>query len=177
VTPEPKETRTGSRDAVDDMLAQWREERPDLDPTGMAVVLRVGLLAGVFADRLKDILAPAGLAPWEYDVLSALRRSDPRRGLSPTELCRSAQLTSGAMTHRLDRLEERGLVRRRTARDDRRGVRVSLTPRGRRLVDGIVGARMADAAESLGALGRVETRELTRLLRRLSASLEGEAEG
>ena len=177
MTPEPKETRTGSRDAVDDMLAQWREERPDLDPTGMAVVLRVGLLAGVFADRLKDILAPAGLAPWEYDVLSALRRSDPRRGLSPTELCRSAQLTSGAMTHRLDRLEERGLVRRRTAREDRRGVRVSLTSRGRRLVDGIVGARMADAAESLGALGRVETRELTRLLRRLSASLEGEAEG
>jgi DNA-binding MarR family transcriptional regulator len=173
VSPEKQEQ---ARDAVDEMLAQWRAERPDLDSGGMAVVLRVGLLAGVFGERLKGILAPAGLAPWEYDVLSALRRSDPRRGLSPTELCRSAQLTSGAMTHRLDRLEERGLVRRRSASEDRRGIRVSLTPRGRRLVDGIVGARMADAARSVEGLSRAETRELTRLLRRLSAALEEGAE-
>lgn len=154
------------------MLQQWRVERPDLDSSGLAVVLRVGVLAGVFGERLKRILAPAGLAPWEYDVLSALRRASAREGVSPGELCRSAQLTSGAMTHRLDRLEERGLVRRRAAPRDGRGVRVRLTPRGRQLVDSILGARMADAGDSLGALSRRDARELTRLLRALCGGLE-----
>lgn len=159
-------------DAVDQMLAQWQAQRPDLDSSGMAVVLRVLLLSGVFSERLKETLAPAGLAPWEFDVLSALRRAGGSGGLTPKELCKSAQLTSGAMTHRIDRLEERGLVRRRSSRTDRRSVFVALTARGRALVDGIVGARMADAAESLGALGREERQELARLLRTVSKGLD-----
>jgi DNA-binding MarR family transcriptional regulator len=157
-------------DTVDEMLAQWGRQRPDLDSSGMAVVLRVLLLSGVFAQRLKGVLAPAGLAPFEYDVLSALRRAG--RGVSPKELCRSAQLSSGAMTYRIDRLEERGLVRRRTDPQDRRGIAVELTSRGLALVEGILGARMADAAESLRPLTRREVRELARLLRIVSKSLE-----
>lgn len=154
------------------MLQQWRQERPELDPSGLAVVLRVSALAGVFAERLKQILAPHGLAPFEYDVLSALRRNEPGPGLSPTELCRTAQLTSGAMTHRLDRLEGRGLVERHSTLEDRRGLRVSLTRAGRQLVDSVVGARMADAALSLSALDASEAERLADLLRRLYSEHE-----
>ena len=49
---------------------------------------------------------------------------------------------------------------------------MALTPRGRALVDGILGARMADAAESLGTLNGKERRELARLLRSVSKGLE-----
>jgi DNA-binding MarR family transcriptional regulator len=159
-------------DSVDRLLQQWRQERPELDPSGLAVVLRVTALAGVFAERLKHILAPHGLAPFEYDVLAALRRNEPGPGLSPTALCRTAQLTSGAMTHRLDRLETRGLVERHSTPEDRRGVRVSLTTAGRRLVDSVVGERMADAARSLGRLDAAEAQRLADLLRRLNAEHE-----
>ena len=159
------------RDLVDEMLAQWANERPDLDSSGMAIVLRIQILAGVFADRLKDALAPSGLAPWEFDVLSALRRAG-KPGLSPTDLCESAQLTSGAMTHRLDRLEEAGLVRRRASREDRRSVTVALTAKGRRLIDEVIGARMADAADAVAGLSRKERTELIRLLRAASVGLD-----
>lgn len=159
------------RDAVDEMLDQWRRERPDLDSSGMGVVLRIQILAGIFADRLKETLAPSGLAPWEFDVLSALRRAGPD-GLSPTELCESAQLTSGAMTHRIDRLEEPGFVQRRAAEDDRRSIRVVLTSKGRAVVDEVIGARMADAYRSVAALGRKRRAELVRLLRAVSVSLD-----
>ena len=161
-------------DAVDGMLRQWKRQKPDLDSSGMAVVLRIMLLSGQFLDRLKDILEPAGLATWEYDVLSALRRAGPGVGVRPTELCKSAQLTSGAMTHRLDRLEERGLLRRESRTQDRRSIGVFLTPRGKKLVDSIVGARMVDAAECLGALKKKQRRELARLLRAVSAGFENE---
>lgn len=157
---------------MDRLLQQWRQERPELDPSGLAVVLRITALAGVFAERLKHILAPHGLAPFEYDVLAALRRNEPGPGLSPTALCRTAQLTSGAMTHRLDRLETRGLVERHSTPEDRRGVRVSLTPAGRELVDSVIGERMADAARSLGGLDAADAQRLTDLLRRLNSEHE-----
>lgn len=150
-------------DEVDEMLAQWGEERPDLDSSGMAVVLRIFSLAGTLSERLKSLLATTELAPFEYDVLSALRRAG-REGATPKTLCRSAQLTSGAMTHRLDRLEDRRLVRRRRDREDRRSVTVVLTARGKKVVDAILGARMRDAAESLSALSNAQRRELARLL-------------
>ena len=157
---------TRQRDAVDEMLEQWARERPDLDSAGMGIVLRIQFLAGIFSSRLKEVLRPFGLAPWEFDVLSALRRAGSS-GLTPKDLCEAAQLTSGAMTHRIDRLEEPGYVRRRHDRADRRSINVTLTPKGRNLIDKVIGARMVDAAESVASLGKRQRGELAALLRAL----------
>ena len=54
-------------------------------------------------------------------------------------------LTSGAMTHRLDRLETSGWIERRPDPDDRRGVKVHLTKSGRDLVDRAIEARFEEA--------------------------------
>ncbi len=155
-------------DAVDKMLGQWSRERPDLDSTGMAIVLRILMHAGALADRLKVTLAPMGLASWEFDVLSALRRSSGEGGLTSKDLCESAQLTSGAMTHRLDRLEERGFIRRKTRKSDRRSILVTLTPRGTSLVDKAIEQRMADAADCMRGLTKTDQRKLIVLLRALA---------
>lgn len=156
------------------MLQDWRVQRPDLDAAAMGIVLRVLRTARELEDRLKAALEPHGLAPFEFDVLSALRRAGPDGARSAGELCRAAQLTSGAMTHRLDQLEERGFVLRREGAGDRRRVTVALTPAGRAAIDAAIVARMADAAACVADLPRGDRRELERLLRALGASMEGD---
>lgn len=160
-------------DFIDAVLDQWRGERPDLDLSGMAVVLRVQQLAGHFEEDLAELLEPEGLRPWEFHVLAALRRAG---ALTPKELCRSAQLSSGAMTHRLDRLEERGVLTRATNPSDRRSVLVELTVAGRELVDGILEERVARARKLLEGLPRSGREELAGLLHEVLVRVDPHAE-
>ncbi|MER7035643.1 MarR family winged helix-turn-helix transcriptional regulator, partial [Streptomyces albidoflavus] len=70
-----------------------------------------------------------------FDVLATLRRSPAPHRLTPADLMRSAMVTSGAITQRLDRLEARELVVRTRREGDGRSVYVSLTEAGRELID------------------------------------------
>jgi len=162
-----------SQDSVDKLLEQWREERPELDVSGLGLVVRVELLAKRFKRGTAEGLAALGLKPWEYDVLSALRRQGPPYELPATELARSSLLTTGAMTTRVDQLEARGLVRREPDPDDRRGVRVVLTATGVSLVDEAFKARLAAADSSLDGLRNRDRKVVETGLRKLMASLEG----
>lgn len=167
----PAAMQNSVKDEVDEILAQWRQERPDLDPTGMGVVLRVLQLSGIFSSRLDEVLAPSDLAPFEFEVLSALRRADEGEGLTATELCAAAQVTSGTMTHRLDRLEERELIHREPAEHDARALAVTLTTKGQRLVDGVLADRMEDARICVEKLTQKDRRTLNRLLRTILVSV------
>jgi DNA-binding MarR family transcriptional regulator len=116
---------------------------------------------------LKGVLAPFGLDNWSFDVLAALRRQGEPYHLSPTQLRRAALLTSGAMTNRIDRLEERNLVERLADPNDRRALRVHLTPEGLRLVDEAIEVRFRAAEELASRLTDEEMDQLTSLLRKL----------
>jgi DNA-binding MarR family transcriptional regulator len=86
-------------------------------------------------------------------------------------------VSSGTMTHRLDKLERRALIERRPDPGDRRGIRVLLTPDGRRLVDRAVEAHVALQARLLAGLSARERDRLADLLRRLGFSIEAHAPG
>lgn len=154
-------------DEVDRLLNQWAHERPELDCATLGVVVRVLLLAKVFRLSAERALAPLDLKLWEYDVLSALRRQGPPFQLPATGLARASMLTSGAMTNRIDRLEERGLVVRATDPADRRCVNVRLTERGRRLTDAAIEARLAASDRQLARLAPAERRAVTDGLRKV----------
>ncbi len=124
------------RDEVDHIVDAWQRERPDLDTRPMQVLSRVSRLARHLDRARRAAFAAHALEPWEFDVLSALRRSGPPYQLSPGRLVTETMVTSGTMTNRVDRLTERGLVSREPDPADRRGVLVTLTPAGRRAVDG-----------------------------------------
>ena len=160
------------RDTVDRAIEDWGRERPDVDAQGLGVASRIVLLAKLFGSRDKRALAPLRLAPWAADVLLALRRQGPPYELSPTRLRKYAVLTSGAMTTRLDRLEEAGYVRRRMDPQDRRGILVSLTEAGRELADRAVEARLGELHRALGALGEGERGVVESALRRLLVGLQ-----
>lgn len=156
-------------------MAAWRRERPDLDPAPLEVFSRVSRLA-VLADReRRSAFAAHQLEPWEFDVLSALRRAGSPYALSPGALLRATLVTSATMTHRVDRLTGAGLVTRAPDPDDRRGVLVTLTDTGRRRVDAALADLVAAEETLLDGLGRTERRELAALLRRLLLPLESSA--
>jgi DNA-binding MarR family transcriptional regulator len=82
--------------------------------------------------------------------------------------------TSGAVTNRLHRLERRGLVTRVPDPHDGRGLKVRLTPRGRRLIDRAAPPHLASERDLLQALSGAEQQTLARLLKKLLLSIEGE---
>src|SRR5260370_24443997 len=81
-------------------------------------------------------------------------------------------VTSGTMTNRIDRLAEKGLVRRIPDPEDRRGILVELTEQGRELIDSALIAHVANEALLLQPLSREEQHTLAALLRKWLASLE-----
>ena len=100
------------RDEVDDLVAAWQAERPDLDVQPLQVLSRVSRLARHLDRARRTAFATHGLESWQFDVLSALRRQGPPYQLSPGALLRATLVTSGTMTNRLNHLEQRGLIRR-----------------------------------------------------------------
>ena len=116
-------------DAVDRIIGQWNEVRPELDSSPIGVIGRLSRLSRLVERRLAENFAHHGIESWMYDVLATLRRSGPPYELTAGELVRQTMVTTGAITNRIDRLEQRGLVERASA-EDRRKVIVRLTKAG-----------------------------------------------
>jgi DNA-binding MarR family transcriptional regulator len=157
-------------DEIDRIVEQWNRERPDLDvsPTHtLQRITRLSLLQGV---SFAGVFGRYGISFGEYLVLAALRRAGPPYRMNPTKLFNSVILSSGAMTNRLDRLEELGLVERAPDPNDRRGRLVALTDRGRELVDAAVVDHLENEERLLGALDERERQQLSGLLRKLLSS-------
>ncbi|MEU7899078.1 MarR family transcriptional regulator [Nonomuraea sp. NPDC049152] len=154
-------------DEVDRLVTSWQQERPDLDVTPLQVLSRVSRLARHLDRARRASFAEYDLEPWEFDVLTALRRAGKPYELSPGALLRATLVTSGTMTNRIDRLEQAGLVRRRPDPEDRRGVLVSLTDDGRARVDAAFADLLRRERELLAGLGPDEQKVLADLLRTL----------
>ena len=153
------------QDAVDRIVEQWTARRPDLDSSPIGVIGRVSRLSRLVDRRLAENFAHFGLENWMYDVLATLRRSGPPYELTAGMLVRRTMVTTGAITNRIDRLAERGLVERSADADDRRRVIVRLTADGLALVDEVATAHMAVEHEILGGLSPRQRDELADLLR------------
>ena len=121
---------------------QWHRERPDLDPTSMAVLARLTRAHVAATVAIEDTLREFGVNRGEFDVLASLRRAGEPFRLSPGELASAMVLSPSAMTNRLERLATRGLVERRPDPADGRHGIVDLTAAGKDLVDRAVGAHV-----------------------------------
>lgn len=156
-----------TRDHVDRVLAQWHNERPDIEVSPMGIVGRVKRLAHLFERATRENFAESGLEPQEFDVLASLRRTGSPYRLSAGRLGRAMMVTSGTVTNRIDGLETAGLVRRIDDPDDRRGVLIELTPRGLRRVDSVLERHLDTERRLIAALTKGQQGHLATLLRRL----------
>jgi DNA-binding MarR family transcriptional regulator len=167
---------TGKKDRIDQSLEKATRQRPDLPLDGAAITLRLLLLGKLVEQRMNTSLADYDMQMWELDVMAALLREGPPYALSAGDLARNTLITCSGMTHRLDRLQQRGLVSRAPSDQDRRQVMVSLTDTGRRLADKTVSIRANDAHELMGVFSEEERCQLETLLRRLLLLLEDAVE-
>jgi len=158
------------RDPFDTVREQWGQERPDLDASGLEVLWRISYIHKHLRKSTGRKLSKFDLPNWAFDVLANLRRQGPPFELSPSALAEATMLTSGAMTNRLDRLEDDGLVERHPDPDDRRGLSVRLTEKGRGIVDRALEIRFQHANEALAPLSEPERVQLVDLLRKLVAA-------
>ena len=162
------------RDHVDLVIEQWHHAKPELDTRAMGIVGRIFRLAEIMEQQTSNVLAEHGLTQWEFDVLGTLRRQGKPYSLTPTALMAATLLSSGAMTNRINRLEERGYVERTPSADDRRSFQVSPTPRGLRAIDAAMAPRFAEATAAVKSLSAKERSLLTDLLRKLSLAVESD---
>ena len=163
---------TTLRDEVDDLVAAWQAQRPDLDVEPLQVLSRISRLARHLDIARRGEFASHELESWAFDVLSALRREGPPFQLTPGALLRATLVTSGTMTNRIDRLADADLVRREPDPSDRRGVLVTLTDRGRERVDAALADLLHSERALLTGLDRRERRQLADLMRTLLAPFD-----
>ena len=159
-------------DPVDAILAQWQRERPDLDVSPMGIIGRMGRLAKHLERSIQETVSDFGLNGGEFDVLATLRRSGGPYQLSPTGLFNALMVSSGTMTHRIDRLEQAGLVQRMDDPNDRRGTLIQLTSKGFNTIEKAVEAHVTNGHRLLIVLDETEREVLAQLLSKLLISFE-----
>jgi DNA-binding MarR family transcriptional regulator len=159
-------------DPVDVILGQWHKERPDLDVSPMAILGRMRRLSKYLERSIQETVSDFGLNGGEFDVLATLLRSGQPYQLSPTDLFNTMMVSSGTMTHRIDRLEQADLVKRTPDPSDRRGMLVQLTDKGFNTIEQAVEAHVANGHRLLIVLDEAERKVLAQLLRKLLISFK-----
>lgn len=159
------------RGPVEVMIERWERERPDLDASSLQIIARLSRLARAIDEDAAAVLQEYSLTDVEFQLLAAIRTA-PEGRAAPRTLLQPLMVTSGGLTNRIDRLETAGWVVRAPNPDDRRGVFLELTARGRELVDRVTAAYLRNQGELLReALTAGERTRLAPLLRKLLDSL------
>ena len=159
-------------DSVDVCIADVASRYDAIDPEVEGVVDRISSINKQLGRGFEETLADHGLSYGEYKLLLRLATRTKDNRMSAGDLSRSLMLSSGAMTNRLDQLEKAELIRRVRDTQDRRGVQVELTGKGKAAIDGAVTEQAAKEIDVLSVLSKTELGNLNKLLRKVLTSLE-----
>jgi len=161
-------------DRLDEKLGVWKREIPGLDVPTEGIVERIQILARYFDRSMDETLAEFDMDRRAYWLIGHLRYYGPPYRSSPGQLAEEMHLSSGAMTNRLDRLEEVGFIRRLPDPNDRRGTLIEPTEAGHAAWERCTGAQAQREALIAAALSESEKVQLHSLLRRLQGAFPAE---
>jgi DNA-binding MarR family transcriptional regulator len=154
-----------------DIAAAWQRELPGVRTESIEIITPVWRIAKVLADDRRRTLAALGVDPSTLDLLSVIRRSGPPYELTTREITRRTMITAGAVSQRVARAEQAGLVERSPSSAGRRAVSVKLTEAGHTLIETTVRQLLEHEADLIGALTAAERTTLTGILARLEQTL------
>ena len=118
-------------------------------------------------DALDRELAPFDISAPQLFVLSSVAYGEAD---SAARLCKSISYDPGAMTRMIDRLQQKGLVRRVPHPDDRRAMNLELTVAGKALFPQLIAAKDRVHDRFLRGFSDEDRRSLETLLHRMLAN-------
>ncbi|EAA6843831.1 MarR family transcriptional regulator [Salmonella enterica subsp. enterica serovar Pensacola] len=160
-------------DFVDNLIQEWLDTFPSLNLSGLPVIARIVRMSHYISQFVDSNLARYNLNVGEFEVLAALARN-PDRQLSPKELQKKILISSGGLSNRINRLEEKKYIVRIPDPSDRRGVIVRITPEGRKLTLEAVVTHVAIEEALIQGLDIEDREQLARLLKKLIKSQKSE---
>jgi DNA-binding MarR family transcriptional regulator len=163
-------------DRAEQIAMAWAREAPGVPVASIGILTRIWQAAKLLSDERRRTLAAVGLDAATLDLLSTLRRAGHPYRLSTRELAGRCLVTAGAITQRVDRAQDAGLVRRLPAEHCSRLVPVELTGRGHQVVEQAVGDLLSYEQDLVDVLDADQQEQLARLLTLLLAGLAGRAE-
>ncbi|MEQ0559669.1 MarR family transcriptional regulator [Amycolatopsis sp. NEAU-NG30] len=156
-----------------DIAESWQRELPGVRTESIEIITPVWRIAKLLADDRRRTLAALGIDASTLDLLSVIRRSGPPYELTTREITRRTLVTAGAVSQRIARAEQAGLVERSPSSASRRAVGVRLTEEGHRLIESTVRQLLEHEAELVAGLTPAERGALTGLLAKLEDTLTG----
>jgi DNA-binding MarR family transcriptional regulator len=158
-------------DAVDEIVDQWARERPGMPVDSIGVVARILRIAKLISDERRRALAELGIDAATLDLLATLRRAGAPYRLSPAEIAENCLVSGGAITQRVTRAEEAGLVHTQRSASGKRTVTVELTPHGHQVIERNIEVLIGRERRLLAGLPADNRQQLEGLLRDLLATM------
>jgi DNA-binding MarR family transcriptional regulator len=131
---------------------------------GRCVGPLIGRVRVALLDALDRALLPLNVTAAQYVVISTLVSGNAD---SASQICKGISYDAGAMTRMIERLEQRGLLRRVRVADDRRTQKLELTDEGKLLYPKARAAAMAVINGFLRGFTKTEARQLEGFLKRM----------
>jgi DNA-binding MarR family transcriptional regulator len=159
-----------------DIAASWRQELPGVGAEGIEIITPLWRIAKVLADDRRRTLVSLGIDSATLDLVGVIRRAGPPYELTTREIARRTLITPGAVSQRVARAEESGLIERAPSPASRRAVAVRLTDAGHALINATVRPLLDHEADLIAVLTGDERRVLTAVLAKLERTLIGPME-
>ena len=160
------------QDSVDVVKREFAQTLPGVDVGAAAITGRVRRINFHLNRNAEEVFNTFNTTGASFDVLAALYAAGPPYEMTPTEFYRGHMMSSAGVTARLDVVERAGLATRSRDPRDRRGVIVTLTRAGQKLVKDAAQALYRRQAFIQKVYTERERRQLLNLLKRLLNSLE-----
>jgi DNA-binding MarR family transcriptional regulator len=162
------------RDRADVLADLLCSRAADADVATKKLGIRLRRVAGHLERELRREFAAQGIEAWELEVLLALHGA-PGQCRSAGALRRGSQVTAGAISNRIARMEAQGWIRRDVSETDRRQVLVTLTPAGSRRTEQIMAVKTTAEQRLLGLVDAATRERMSQDLRELLLAIEGPA--
>ncbi|CAA0079091.1 Multiple antibiotic resistance protein MarR [Zhongshania aliphaticivorans] len=160
------------RISIASLRLRQKSNWPSMYEATHPAVLRILRASDIFMGQTAQSLKHLQLSHAEFDALATIRAQPAPYQISPTELCKTLLISSGGLTKLLYRLEAAGYITRPPSSEDRRSLLVQLSPKGKEIIESLVGPTKTLHTERLRNLTSEEQQQLDNLLDKVLADYE-----